>query len=155
MAAVSTVAFDVIAALVTQCGAAVPSGVLVLNGYGNTEHAGDFVLIGAADPFTDGAAVAVETDAEFAYVGAVDAAERGHINCVAYVVNGDGDSLAAQTRLKAVLDAVAGVTRANYSLGVAELLWSQFALTQVDHDLDHGRGAWAVANFHIRYRAQF
>lgn len=151
----STIAFEVIAALVTQGTTALTAdeNAIVLNGYGTTEWGGDFILIGAADPFSDGSAVAIESDQQWAYANTTVREESGHVNCVAYVRNGDGDSLAAQARLKVLCDALATVVRENYSLGIAELLWTGFTVTQIDHDQDDD-GAWAVANIHILFKAQ-
>lgn len=149
----ASAAFEIIPAAVTAFTTVMPdTNVLVLNGYGVTEWAGDFVLVGAADPFTESAAVGIETQQDWRYAGTGDREESGWVNCVAYVRNGDADALAAQTRLKVICTAISDHLRTNYTLGLAEVLWVAFSLTQMDHDQDNG-GAWAVANFRLNFEA--
>lgn len=149
----ASAAFDIIPALVSLAQTEVPTGVRMVNGYGISGDPGDFVLVGAADPFSDGPAVAIEADQEFAYANTTTRNETGHINCVAYVRNGDSDADAAWLRLQAILDPIATLLRTNYALGLPDVLWVGMSVTQADHDQD-GDGAWALANFHINFRAR-
>lgn len=148
----ASAAFDIIPALVTLGRVEMP-GVHIVNGYGSTEAPDEFVLIGAADPFSNSPAVAIEADQEFAYANTTTRHERGHINCVAYVGNGNGDADAAWTRLQAILDPLAALCRTNYTLGLDDVLWVALSVTQADQDQGE-QGAWALANFRIYFQAR-
>lgn len=148
----ASAAFDIIPALVTLGSAAMPD-VHIVNGYGTSLAPEEFILIGAADPFSNGPAVAIEADQEFAYANTTTRHERGHVNCVAYVGNGNGDADAAWTRLQAILDPLATLCRTNYTLGLEDVLWVALSVTQADQDQGE-QGAWALANFRIHFQAR-
>lgn len=149
----ASAAFDIIPAFVAAMTAQVPAGVRVFDGYGVSEDPDDFVQVGVSDPFSNGPAVAIETGQDFAHANTTTRDETGHINCVAFTRNGDGDAAAAWLRLKAILDPIALHLRTNYTLGVKGVLWVGFELTQADHDQTTD-GAWAVATFRIPFRAR-
>lgn len=153
MSSPASVAFDLIPAAVAAAKTLVPKDVQVFNGYGVTNDPSDFVQIGVMDPFSTSAAVAIETGHEFAYANTTTADETGHINCVAFTRNGDGNPDLAWARLQQVLDPIALHLRSNYTLGVDGVMWVRFSLTQADHDQDDA-GAWAIASFRLNFRAR-
>lgn len=124
------------------------------DGLAVTDEPGDFLMIGVDDPDTEGGAFSSESRQEWANANNTARKESGTITCAAYSWNGDGDQKVARDAAYALVEALASACRANPSLGVASLLWTDFGS---DANLTQLQGEWgasALVVFTVAFRAR-
>jgi hypothetical protein len=133
----------------------------VIDGSGVSEDYGfRYVMIGVEDPDNDEAALAVEVQQEWLYIGGQSRQEDGTVSCCAVAWSGDsggGDN--ADAAAKPVRDqayeqvaAFEQALRATPDLGVDGLLWAELrtgSLSQWPTDT----GTIAFVFFQVHYRA--
>jgi hypothetical protein len=147
--------FAVIDGLYASMTAALPQ-VLVLDGQGDTEDPGDFLMIGVEDPDSDAYADSAESEQSWAGIGNRARDEKGTVTCCALSWNGNGDQKAARDGVKAITDAVENVLRNDPTLGgvLPGPGWAQFGgrlnLSQIQTEA----GAASLAFFQVAYQAR-
>lgn len=121
----TSVVFDLPGRLVEIFTAALTTAT-VYDGFGASEDPGDFLMVGVDDPnSTDPLAPSAESTQTWAGMGARHRDEEGTLTCVALTWNGDDDTAAARTRVKALMSAVEATITADPNLGgtIPGLLW--------------------------------
>lgn len=144
-------------ALVAACTTGLPL-VNILDGVGDTNDPGDYLMIGVQDPDVEPlspAADSSETPATFGTNRSRD--ERGTLWFTAYSWNGDGDQKAARDAAYATTAYVATLVRqrATPPFGISALITVEFATDS--QRLAQGQftvGAVAQVMFGINYRAR-
>lgn len=136
----------------------ITGGVTVCDGIGDDNNGGNYLFVGAPDPFTDGLTEAAESTQEWASTDQRD--ETGTITCQAYGwtgSSGDVGQKIARDKVYAIANAFADWARENrlaYDLDVDELMWIGFGgrsqLLQVQDD----EGSTARLTFQIEFRAR-
>lgn len=144
---------QLIDALVAAASAAI-SDATVIDGLGVTENPGGYLMIGVDDPDSDGGVFAAESQQGWANANHIRRDEAGEVTCAAYSWSGDGDQKAARDAVYELAGTLAGLCRENPSMGVPELLWTDYGtrsnLTQFQGDW----GAAALLVFSIAFRAR-
>ena len=145
---------QVIDALVAAAQSALPD-IRVEDGWGVSASPADYLLIGVDDPDKPYAATSAQTRQDWATTGAqAQRAEDGEITCAALSWSGDVDQKAVRDAVYATAEAVDVILRADYTLGVPELLWAHFgATTQLEQSVSSD-GAHALLLFKIRFQAR-
>lgn len=128
--------------------------VLVLDGYGQTDDPGDFLMIGIEDPDSDGAGFSADARQEWANANYTARDETGDITCVALSWNGDGDAKLARDTAYGITSALEDALRLTPSLGVEGLLWTGFGSTTQLSQAQGTGGASALLIFRISFRAR-
>lgn len=143
-------------ALVTTLTAALPS-VRVYDGFGISEDAGDYLMVGVADAEGDDGEAA-RTDEEQATFGSTRPRdESGGIHMVALSWNGDASQKTARDAVYAIAAGVANALRPNTApdvLGVTGLLGVGYGANTVLEQTQDEAGAKAVLRFDISFMAR-
>lgn len=148
---------DIIDALVSLADAALPDTVTVYDGFGVSDQAGDFLMVGVEDPDRNDAASSADTSQSAATMGTPrNRNETGTVTCAALSSNGDGDQKAARDAVFAIAAAVASACRANPSLGLTgyQSLVAEYGSDQRLMQNQFEDGAEAVLIFAVRFRAR-
>lgn len=145
-------------ALVAQATAAL-TGKVVSDGLNVSDDYGDFLMVGIEDPDTTGLEFSAETSEDWATVGAGTTSrdEEGEIVCAAWSwtgVHGSAGQKAARDAAYGTLAALAGVLRANPSLGVPQVLWTSFGSSTRLSQIQGAGGSGALLVFRIKFRAR-
>lgn len=152
----SSISWEIIDALVAQWTTAL-DGIQVVDGYGDPNEPGKFLMVGVEDFLADGPARAVTTDQDWAWATTTVRREEGNVNCLAWARIGDTTAEAPQVvraRVRDICDRAADYLRNNYTLqGLDGLLHVSFRMTSADQDID-ADGAWALAFFQVGFKAQ-
>lgn len=136
---------------------AVPSvpAALVLDGLAVTLEPGNYLMVGAEDPDTDGAAFSAEVRQDWAAMGPyAPRDEGGDVTCVALAWNGDGDQKAARDAVYDIVNELADACRANVTLGIDQLLWASLGTTGQLSQAQGENGASAYLIFRIHFEAR-
>jgi hypothetical protein len=147
---------DVIDALFAQAATSLP-GVTVSDGTGVTDAVGDFLMIGVESPDDTDATSAAESGQQAATFGTDrPRQEDGTVTCAALSSNGDGDQKAARDAVFAMATAVAGLCRADPSLGITgyPMLVTDYGLSQRLMQNQYEDGVEAILMFSVRFRAR-
>lgn len=152
--ATTSVVYDLIDALVDQLGPAL--AVNVLDGSGDTDDPGDYLMVGIEDPDVQGFADSVDSQQSWAGLGARARDEEGTVSCCALSWNGDGDLAAARAAVRTITSGVEDHLRADPNLGAAVpgLLWVGFGTRQVVRQVQGDTGAAVLVFFQIDFRAR-
>lgn len=147
---------DIIDALVEQCSTAL-SGATVYDGFGVSDQAGDFLMVGVDDPNQPDAASSADSSQSPATLGTDRSRdETGSITCAALSSNGNSDQKAARDAVFAIAAGVADLCRANPSLGITgyPLLVTGYGDDQRLIQNQYEDGADAILIFTVRFRAR-
>lgn len=147
-------------ALVTQSRAALPD-VNVYDGYGVTNDYGDYLMVGVDDPDSSSYAPSMSQTQVMATAGTPRSRdEEGTVPNVIYCFTGDsGDAAQKAVRVSAyaALEAVAGILRADPSLGItapaAQVMVCQIGTVTLDQ-LPDERGTAALITFTVAFMAR-
>lgn len=143
----------VIDALFTAADAALAT-VTVYDGFGVSDDAGDFLMIGVEDPDSQDAATSADAEQSWANADGTARDETGTVTCAALSWNGDADQKAARDAVYAITAAVEDLLRADPSLGIATVLWTSFGTSQQLTQAQDEQGALALLVFRIQFRAR-
>ena len=129
------------------------ASVQVYDGYGQSDDAGDYLMVGVEDPDLEDYAFSADVKQDWANANGSARSEEGDIVCAALSWNGDGNQKAARDAAYATQSAVETVLRNNPSLGVATVLWTSFGTSAQLTQLQGQHGAAALLVFRISFRA--
>lgn len=155
----TTIAFDLVTALVATCRANVPEGTKVYDGPGVSGDPGNFLMVGVPDPDSNAPSESASGTQEWSGIGAKATGEDGAVICCALAWSGETGDAAQQKVREAVRDIVKGVDltlRADPNLGgaVPGLNWVRYGknyrLTQLSAD----DGVAALFYFEVAYKAR-
>lgn len=148
---------DVIDALFTQCGQALPN-VTVSDGFGVTDSAGEFLFIGVESPDDEDSSTSAESSQQAATFGTDrPRQEDGTITCAALSSNGNTNGQkAARDAVFALAKSVADLCRADPALGVTgyRSLVTDYGTTQRLTQNQYDNGVDAILTFTVRFRAR-
>lgn len=143
---------DVVDALVTLfAGTPALDQIQVTDGPGVSEDPGNFLAIGVEDPWAD-RHDSGDSDRVWATYGASamqgsNVEERGNVTCVLYCWNGGGDQKQARDDAYAALEACWVALRADTSLGVSEVAWTNITTSRpMQAQTDYGAECAVVFN---------
>lgn len=160
MAVRSTLAPLVYAALITKATAALPN-VRVSDGLAVTADPGDLLMVGVDNPDPELTSRAITSSNDFALAAGRSITETVSIGCFVESWDGDSRNLAGpRARAFAILDAVAALLDADYSLGINSGTGANgqvLAARVTDVTLDQAvtdRGADVLIGFNVTYRAR-
>jgi len=109
-------------ALVTQARSALPN-TLILDGIGNTDDPGDYLMVGVDDPDADDESGAADiTQQPLAFGSTRPRRETGVIHMAARSVDGASSAKTARDAVYALQEALAAVLRTTDSLGIAGVM---------------------------------
>lgn len=153
----ASVAPALIDALVATAATALPSA-LVIDGVGNTDSAGDYLMVGVDNPDLYGSGSAMQaassTQNQMTFGATRPRMEEGQIFISARSVNGAADQKAARDAVYAMQEALATVLRTTNDLGVTGVMQlsngSTLSLEQDQNDY----GAVATLTYSIAFTAQ-
>lgn len=124
-------------------------------GFNLSQGTGPLMMIGGDDPDDPTEVSLGSAQQDWAYVGGVDRQEEGDVICSARKWTGNNDLPTVVNDIQAVLDTYADALRANPSVGVPQLLWTQFATTvEWFGGIDPEYGPKVRAVFQVHFRAQ-
>jgi hypothetical protein len=144
-------------ALVSTATSALPSA-LVTDGVGNTDTAGDYLMVGVSDPDLygtgSGMQAATAQQNQMAFGATRPRMEQGEIFLAARSVNGDANQKAARDAVYAMQEALATALRTATDLGVTGVMQlSNGANLLLEQDqMDYG--AVATLTYSIAFTAQ-
>lgn len=144
-------------ALVSTAASALPS-VLVIDGVGNTDAAGDYLMVGVSDPDLYGSGTSMQAASvqqnQMAFGATRPRMEQGQIYLAARSVNGDANQKAARDAAYAMQEALAMALRTTNDLGVTGVMQlsngESLSLEQDQNDY----GAVATLTYSIAFTAQ-
>lgn len=147
---------DVIDALFTAATTALPN-VSVYDGFGVSDQAGDFLMIGVEDPDDNASAASSDAQQSAATMGTPRSRDEvGTVTCAALSSNGDGNQKAARDAVFAISTAIANLCRTDPTLGITgyQLLVADYGTDQRLMQNQYEDGADAVLIFAVRFRAR-
>lgn len=145
----------VVDALITLAPGVVPGGVSVADGIPDSDDPADFLAVGLPSLSEQGSMFSGESQQKWADVGGHSRDEEGLVNCVAAARSTNETAKDARDRAFAIVEAVAGLCRANPTLGVSQVMWTSFGATVSPTLLyEAGRGVSYVVEFQVAYRAR-
>lgn len=139
-------------ALVAQATTALPN-VLVLDGEGNTDDPGDFLMIGTNSADGEGMVASGSSRQEKRATGPIFE-ETGEVNCLALSWNGDGNQKAARDAAFTIAEAVSTLCRTNTNLGVANIVWTRYGAQTTPLQIQSDDGALCIVEFTVAYQAR-
>lgn len=108
----TAIIFDLISALVTTCTSAVPVGTVVYDGQASDDTSKNFLMIGVADPDSDGPSASASGTLQWAGLGHRSSKEYGTVTCCAAAWTGDIGNAAQKAVREAVRDISSSVESA-------------------------------------------
>lgn len=150
--------FGLIDTLVAHFREVLPADVQVYDGYGLSDDANDFLMVGVEDP-NGSEATSADVKQEWAGLGAKARYEAGTVTCAALAWRGNpGEQGQGEARAAAaaIIAAVENDLRADPNLGgtVPGLMWTGFGdrLRLIQDQSESG--PWALVVFDIAYKAK-
>ena len=127
----------------------------VFDGYPDTDDPGlSYLVVGVPDPNDQNAADSASSTQGWAHANHTARDEEGDVFCAAVFTDPGGSASVARAGVKAITDAVEDYLRTNYTLGLAQLLWTGYGnSTSLQQDLDQS-GATAQVTFSVSFRAR-
>lgn len=125
--------------------------IQVTDGPGVTDDVVDFLAVGVEDPWQD-RQDSGDSDRTWATYGASamqgsNIEERGNVTCLLYRSNGDSDQKRARDDVYAALEACWVALRADTSLGVSEVAWTNITTSRpMQAQTDYGAECAVVFN---------
>jgi hypothetical protein len=144
-------------ALVAAAVAALPSA-LVIDGIGNTDSAGDYLMVGVDEPDQYGSGTSIQAASveqnQMTFGATRPRMEQGQIYISARSVNGDANQKAARDAVYAMQEALAAALRTTNDLGVTGVMQiSNGSSLSLDQDQNE-YGAVATLTYSIAFTAQ-
>lgn len=153
----SSIVPALIDALVAAATAALPSA-LVIDGVGNTDAAGDYLMIGVSDPDLygsgSGAQAATAQQNQMTFGATRPRMEEGSIYLAARSVNGDANQKAARDAAYALQEALATALRTTNDLGVTGVMQLGNGASLTLEQDQNEYGAVATLTYSIAFTAQ-
>lgn len=127
----------------------------VFDGFPDTDDPGlSYLVVGVPDPNDESAADSASSQQSWAHANHTARDESGDVFCAAVFTDPNGSAATARAGVKAITAGVEDYLRTNYTLDLAQILWTGYgANTSLQQDLDDS-GATAQVTFSISFRAR-